>query len=179
MQSPSKRRLVLVASIIFLIIIGLVYLLARPQKQSTTQQVNEYVDPFSHETISSPPGKSPDTYGESDKTLFLGFDKLLDLGLTSGQLDNVENALLNYSKSTNQSFSRISVDVDNITSQYDNTKSNSPFIIQFRVQFNGKKIYNAKVQYLGLRDVRIYLTEPESGKLVYDSQVLYTTRYAE
>jgi hypothetical protein len=175
MQSlNSKRRLVLFGAILLtLLVIGLILSFASPSKPNTPGQ---HIDPFSHETVSNPPGKAPDKFGiPTDTPVYLGFDKLLNYGLGFGQLKNVQTAFYRYSHSLPKPIGQISVDVDHISTQHDPTNPSSPFDISFKVQFDENKVYQAKVEYTGLNDVRLFITDPSSNKIIYDSQTLYSS----
>jgi hypothetical protein len=166
MQSPNKtRRLGLL--LIGLLVIGVGLILAqRSSKKNST--ATEYLDPYSHQVVSSPRGKTPDTYGTpSDRPLYLGFDKLIDHGMSFNQVNNLEVAFYQYSKI--KAIKEVSIDVDHVTTKYDPSDPSGNFLIFFKVMFNRKDINQAKVEYSGLDGVRLYLTEPGSGKLIFDS----------
>lgn len=151
----------------FLLILVLALFLILHQPKSGTNRPNSTsVDPFSHETISSPKGKTPETYGtNATLPLYLGFDKLIDRGMTFRQVGNLKYAFYNYSQAENLKTKRISIDVDHITTQH----TGSQFLILFNVQFNQKNVYRVKVDYSGLTAIRLYLLGTKSGDLVYDS----------
>jgi hypothetical protein len=169
MQLRTRRLLVVAFLLIALIAGGILLLLNQPKKIGTDDRK---IDKFSHEIISDPSGKSSEQYGGlANAPVYLGFDKLLDLGITSAQLDNLKKAFYKYSISQPQPIKYIGIDVDNITSQYDQNDPNALYYIFFNVQFNQKDIYKAKAQYSSLTDIRLFLTN-NSGEDIYDSQVI-------
>lgn len=173
MQSASKKRIIsgaVVGLIIVLLVVGLV--LAGHHKQKAKPNSGQFVDSFSHQTVSNPSGKSPDRFGvQANTPVYLGFDKLLNYGLGYGQLAGLKSAFYKYSLSLPKPLNLISIDVDNINTQHDSHSANSPFDIIFRVQFDEKNIYQAKAEYSGLSDIRLYLSDP-SGEQVFDSGVI-------
>jgi hypothetical protein len=172
MQSQNKRRFIFAAIfVIFVLLIGY-GLLHHPAKRATTGDKGTYVDPLSHEAVSNPPGKSPDIFGQNPNSpVYLGFDKLLNHGLTFTQLTNLKTAFLNYSLKQPNHISEISIDVDHITSQYNPSSGDSNFYVLFNGVFDRKTVYKAKVQYSGLTDVHLYLMDP-ANKVIFDSGVI-------
>lgn len=178
MQSPNRRRIFLALGLlIILIIIGLILVLPSKKRGAKSPgDAGQYVDPLSHQIVSNPPGKAPDVYGQpKNLPLYLGFDSLLDYGLTVGQLDNLKVAFYRYSQTLPRPLSQISVDVNHITTQHDPTDPNSLFTILFKVQFDQRSNYQAKAEYSGLDDIRLHLIDPMNSKTLYDSQVLYSS----
>lgn len=170
MRSVNKRLFLIVSVAILLLVIGLVTLLARPAKKPSTPQITTYTDPYSHETITDVAGKAPDTYGSAAATpIYLGFDKLLDHGMTFNQVGNLKVAFDNFSKTQPKPIQQVSIDVDHITAEHDN----SSFFLFFNVMVNRQYIYKAKVDYTGLSAIHLYLSDSK-GTLVYDSQSINT-----
>jgi len=156
---------VVIGIFIILVVVGAVVAF----KPSAPKSVDTY-DAFSHTVVSSPVGKSPDVYGLPPHTpLYLGFDKLLDHGLSLTQLNSLKVGFYNYSAANNYSLSRISVNVDKINTYRDD--STGDFYMEFPVMFNSKTVYQAKVDEVGLDGIRLYILD-SSGKAIYDSQLL-------
>jgi hypothetical protein len=175
MQSANRKRwLIIFAGVISLILIIVAIILSSgADKKPAANPDNSYVDPLSHETISNPPGKGPDTFGSTPNTpIYLGIDKLIDHGLSYDQTTALRSAFNKYASSQNPPVKEVSIDVDHITTQHDSTKHNSPFIILFKTRFDRKTDYQAKVQYHGLNDVQLILTDPADNKSVFDSGVM-------
>lgn len=172
MQSATNKKPLIIAAIITVLILGLaIYFAFRPGHKSSSSD-NRYTDKFSHEVVSSPTGKQPDTYGRPGNTpLYLGFDKLLNFGLTSDQLTLLKNAFYSFSSKQSAPFKQISIGVDNINSGHDDSNPSSPFYIKFNFQVDQKKIYAATAQHAGLDDVRLLVYD--GAKSVYDSGSLY------
>jgi hypothetical protein len=175
MQSQGNKRL-WAAAVLFVVIalVGLVLALG-PHSKKSPDSSGRYTDPLSHETVSDPEGKAPDTYGQPSNTpLYLGFDKLLNYGIDKGQLDNIKTAFYRYSVQQPSPIKQISIDVDHITNNPDASNPNASFIIDFNAQFDRSKLYKSRVEYQGLDDVRLYLMNSE-GSTVYDSGILYAS----
>ena len=174
MQLPNRRVLAISLGVL-VIIAGMVLIAQHNSKTPNAGSAGEHVDQFSHEVVSNPPGKTPDTYGSEPNTpLYLGFDKLMNNGLSLDQMKNVEQAFYKYSLSLSKPLKQVSVGADDIKTSHDPSDPNSPFVILFNVQFDGKDIYPAKVQYIGLDDVRLFIMSADNSKVIYDSQVLGT-----
>ena len=173
MQLQNRRRLAIVVLILFGLVLAVsIFAIFSSGKTSKKLPPGQYVDSFSHKTVSNPPGIAPEKYGTSPNTpVYLGFDELLNYGLGFDQLKNVEAYFHEYSQAQAEPIGQISVDVDNISTQHDPSNPDSPFDILFRVQFDQASIYQAKVEYFGLNDVRLYLIDPSSSKVIYDSQI--------
>ncbi len=173
MNPVRNRRVLILAAAIFviLVIVGLVLALRGGKKNS-----NRYTDPFSHETVSNPPGKTPDTYGvPTGQPLFLGIDKLLDHGLTFEQLNALKDTFTAYAKTKTPPIQEISVDVDHITLQHNKSLPNAPFDMMFDVKFDRKDVVKAKVEYTDLIHIRLFLMDSASGKTIFDSASLDQT----
>jgi hypothetical protein len=145
-----------------------VWLAAHQNRPNKSGFSGTYDDPYSHQTVSNPAGKTPDTYGASkNQPVYLGFDKLLNYGIDLDQLNSVKLAFYNYSNSLPSPLKEISIDVDHITSRTDLNK-NPSFTIDFTVKFDRANDYKVQAGYNGLEDMRVYIKEI-SGKQVYDS----------
>ncbi|MBX4190483.1 hypothetical protein KW794_00145 [Candidatus Saccharibacteria bacterium] len=166
MQSVNKRRLIAVIVLVLVVIMGVVALLHKPSKPSSTPQTNTYTDPYSHETVTETQGKAPDIFGTTAQTpIYLGFDKLIDHGVSYDQVGNLKTAFYQYSKTKNSPIKEVSLDVDHIKS----IKEGRNFYLTFKVVFDRKDIYQAKLDYTGLSAIRLYLYD-NSGNLIFDSQ---------
>jgi len=170
MQSPNRKKILIISSVVVLVIIGAAVLLF--SNHSSKSPGSTYVDPLSHQTVSSPPGKTPDTYGTvADQPLYLGFDRLLDHGLTLVQINNLKAAFYKYSLAQSPHLKEISIAVDNITTSYKQTAHSTVFYIYFNGRFDRAMPFNAKIQYNGIDDVRLFLSN-NNNKQVFDSGII-------
>lgn len=173
MPSASNKRPLIIGGIIIAAILALaIYFAFKPAHKNTTTDKRS-TDKFSHEVVSSPSGKQPDVYGQPGNTpLYLGFDKLLNFGLTSDQVSLLKNAFYSFSSKQTPPFKQLSVDVDHINSGHDDSNPSSPFYTKFNFQVDQKKVYAATVQHAGLDDIRLLIDDGSSQ--VYDSGTLNT-----
>jgi hypothetical protein len=173
MQSQNRKRLLIFAGFYSLLLVIALIFIINHRSNKNPGDSGQYKDPLSHQTVSNPTGKKPDTVGVPPVSpLYLGIDKLLDYGLTFTQLTELKQAFYKYSRSLSQPLEEISIDVGNITAQHDPTVHNSPFLLLFKVKLDRKTDLQAKVLYNGVSDLRLYLTRLSDGTTVYDSGVV-------
>jgi|SRR5579862_2739041 len=174
MQSVSKKWMIVGGVFGMLILIGLIIAITsgRPSNKSKS---SSHVDAFSGETVSSPAGKTPETFGTTAEPLKLGFDKLLNYGISIDQLGSIEAAFNTYSNTLKQPPKQISVSAASITSQDNFSDPTAPFVILFKVQFDSANIYQAKDVYTGLSDARLILLDSKTSQQLYDSGVISTS----
>lgn len=113
---------------------------------------------------------NPDTNTNST-TQGTTFDEnaLLDRGVTSQQLNSLEQVLGQYLASQGRTASQ--VDFSSIYRMPTNPKISTPFSeITFMVQLDGKSAYKAKMDSFGTSEIRLYLYTLDGKKLLYDSQ---------
>lgn len=172
MQYQNRRRLLfLIATAFLILLIIVIFLVSRSSKPDVNNGV--YHDPLSHETVTDTPGKSPESTGSTvDYPVFLGFDKLIDYGLTNTQLQELNQAFYNYSHKLPKPVEEVSIDVDHITSQHDPKVHKSPFVLLFKVRFDRKNDYNAKVSYTDIESLRLQLSTVDTNKTIYNSGVI-------
>jgi len=167
--NKAQWSVLIVGLIVLVWLVAGIISIAKPKPK--TDSTGAYYDSWSHQTVSAPTGKTPDIYGSGGKPVFLGFDSFLSHGMTADQLKSLEMAVENYSQTKNNSIKEVTVDVDNITSQH----TPSQFLMLFRIKFNRKDIYNAKVDYSDLTSVQLQLMNSDGSK-VYDSGSVDATR---
>lgn len=174
MQSANKTWVVIGGIFGLLILVGIVIAITAGHPAEKPKN-SSHIDNFSGETVSSPPGKTPELFGTSNKPLKLGFDKLLNYGIGIDQLGSIEAAFDTYSNTLKQSPKQISVGASSITSQDNFSDPTAPFVILFKVQFDSGKIYQAKDIYTGLNDARLILLDLKTSQQLYDSGVISTS----
>lgn len=118
--------------------------------QSTSQQT-----PPTHTT-------NPTT---NNPTQFDGFDGLINEGVTSDQANNLQTAFLKFAPKA----ATITIGVTNSRHIIDpNTGANT---YTFSVKIDSKQ-YNASMNAPGLSSIELFLTDPQSGKQVFDSHTI-------
>jgi hypothetical protein len=168
----ANRKLLVISILVLILIIAAIAEIHEPAKNVPNGETGQYMDPLSHETVSSPTGKTPDTYGQNaNSLLYLGFDKLLNHGLTFKQLNNLKSAFGNYSSKQSPQIKEVTIDVDHITSQYNPSSGDDNFYILFSGLFDRKTAYRAKIQYSNITDIRLFLLDV-AGNQLFDSGVV-------
>jgi hypothetical protein len=172
-QDGRLKRFITIGLLIA--VIGLLWFIGSRSKKADTNtlQPNEYFDGRSGETVSNPGGKAPDTYGNATgQPIYLGISKLLDYGVTIGQLNALKQSFFEYSKSAKANINEVSIDISSIKSLPANPNSVTPKqTLTFNVQFNRDKTYDVQLDYFGINSIRLYLKD-SAGKLIYDSKVV-------
>jgi hypothetical protein len=172
-QDGRLRRYVLLGLIIA--VVALLWLIGASSRNDDTNtlQPNEYFDRRSGETVSDPGGKTPDTFGSAaGQPIYLGLGKLLDYGVTIGQLNATKEAFFSYSKTSNANIEEVSIDVASIMSLPSDPSSTQPKqTLTFNVQFDRDKTFDVRLDYFGVSSIRLYLKDT-SGKLIFDSKTI-------
>lgn len=116
----NKTRLIIVIGIFVLlfVILTVIYILGKAESANTSNtstevNQNEYVDPYSGETVLNPDGKSREPFATN--VIILGQSKLLDIGLSYQQLETFTGFLSNYATDKtvgkSEKITEISLDV--------------------------------------------------------------------
>ena len=172
MKNNKTRRMLIIGGIVVLaamLSLSAVFLLGG-KKQSS--QSETYQDPYSGEVISNPANKTPETFGgDPNQAVFPGISKLLDYGVTTGQLTTLK-AYLEQPEQVNQNGRPkvISTVVDTIQSQPYDPNSTAPAAVTFDVVYDNTSRYHARMEYSGLADIRLVLTDNNS-RVVFDSSI--------
>lgn len=106
-------------------------------------------------------GRNPN----SSKTYanFVGFDSLINNGITESQLNDIEQGFVKFSPQA----STISVHAPTVKPG-PHSASSSNFIVTFVVSIDSTQ-YNATVSYSDLNSARLQIYNPQTGALVFDS----------
>lgn len=174
MQFQNKRKLVVVGSIVIFVIVvfAVTSLVSNRKSANNISASGVYYDPLSHQTVSNPAGKAPDTFGTAnDMPVYLGFSNLLSSGLTLNQLNYVKTGFYNYSKSVG-GIKEISVDISTIKLSHDNTDPNANFVLEFKIRTDRKNDFIAQVQYPDILSARVVILNPTTRAQIFDSGVI-------
>lgn len=176
MQSiTTKQRILLVAGL--LVLIGLiVFLVVRDKNNEELRpKVTTYYDADSGQTVTDIEGKSPEfSDADPEAPTFLGFQELLQNGMTQQQVDNVRSALTTYAKPNN--VREISLKVSSISVKPRDSKNAIKNVVEFEVKFDRKAVYykvNSESTGITRTQVRLY---DNTGALVHDSGILTGTK---
>lgn len=177
--SLSRRRLFVIAicAIAITIIFIAVFFSNVSKKPSDEVNLNEYFDSASGETISSPDGKTPESYGideDSEGISYLGFSKFLELGLTTFQVEAVKIGFDLFSDKTTVPITEVSVFVNSAKQDTVSTDRSTKKII-FETLVNRKDKYSANISYSGLKDARLLIIS--NNKVVFDSGFINIDEY--
>lgn len=158
------------ALIVVFIIISIIFVIMKKNDNShkVTDQstVGAYTDPGSGETIYNPPNKTPESY-KGSTAAYLGFSKLLDIGLTDVQLDALKSYFAIYSAQQKKPFTEISLDVSSLTQNID--QNSGMVTVTFNVIFNRTATEKAVVTYDGITNVTLELHSQTDNSLIYSS----------
>lgn len=130
----------------------------------------EYYDPWSHETLSNPPGKTPEkSDAPKDMPLMLGTVRLIEVGVTRFQEAAYRLAMYQFTRKRCPPAVEVSIDVDGVNTL---RQANGDWVVKFRVRMDRSAVYRASLQLIGLARIRLTLHRPGSTAAVYRSAVL-------
>ena len=170
MESYKKRIFIIigivVATIGIVVTLAFVFGGANGSSDDPLADQREYVDPDSGETVLDPEGKTPE--GLVDNGLFLGFSKLLDMGLTSAQYSQVQTDLETYvatKKLNDKEITQISLIVDTISPYIDSESGTK--IINADIRINRTAVQTFSVDYSGFFATTVTIKNKETGEVLY------------
>jgi hypothetical protein len=118
--------------------------------------------------LTADPQDTPQPYRAS--TIAIANSSLItDRGVTTDQMDLLKVAFWNYFHSVNQE--QRSLTVTNLTKVPHDHYSTSD-TVNFDVLIGDKLTYKAKLVYSDLTNIRLYLSNPANGALIFDSQLI-------
>jgi hypothetical protein len=175
-EKNNRLKYIAIGSVIFLLIVLLLALSLRSPQETSLTDSDEYFDPGSGETVSNPEGKSPETYGvEGDDIVYLGFSKLLDVGVTSFQVDAAKIAFEVFSDRRTDEINEVSIFVDTIQRvPFDNQSSNEREVT-FKVRINRSEEFDATILYSSIRSAQLVLED--QGREVFKSEMINPNEY--
>lgn len=163
----EKTKLYLLIVAISLPVIVSIFILVFTDLGRQKSNPDEYFDPGSGETVSSPKDKTPELFGiSSDGPTYLGFSKLIDAGLTTDQLDLVKVIFGRFSVTNDRNITEISITAKTI----DLESSEEGFSMSFEITANRTTKYSSVIKYVGLNDAHVLVTDKD-GQQVFDSSV--------
>ena len=170
----NGRLYAIIVIVTIALIAPFIYLAVKQSGQKAGTSTGEYYDPGSGETVSDPAGRTPENFaGNAEGPVYLGFSKLLDIGLTTYQLDAVKYTFEQYGRTSNQKIEEVSLTVNSLATERHNEEDPIPKDkVFFDVTINRKQTFKARVDYFDLTSVQLYLSDPKTGKVIYDSKVI-------
>jgi len=166
----SRKRVVVLCVVIALFFLIWLYFVIKGGQRGIGP--GDYYDKGSKETVSNPPNRQPETYGttETNPPTYLGFSKLLDIGVTSFQVDATKESFYRYSKKDQKNIKEVSIFVDSIKAVYRDRDSADPNqTATFDVKIDRKDTLKAKLVYSELRVARLYLYDAKTNGVLFDS----------
>lgn len=149
-----QKKLMLIGSGVVVIIV-LAVLVSAYYSNNTQPTATTTTNPSSSLTASPP--------------TFKGEDSLTNIGITSDQVSNLEQALEQYLSSAGKTPSQVSF--NSVQKISVNRNAATPiWTIAFAIQLDTKDTYKAKMDYFNLAGIRLYLSSLDGSKLLYDSQ---------
>lgn len=180
-DSEQKRRrqqkLLIGAMALFAVVIVTISLLTSHNKPPATKKTGPGTntvkyDANSGETVRTIDGEHGNTGVSNDAPLYLGTDELLNAGLTTDQLTNLETAFYRYSATNSLHIKQVSITTGSAQTRIINPNTeNEITAIDFTVVFDSKTKVSATVQYSGFESVELILHD-SSGAQIYDSGVI-------
>lgn len=170
-RQRNPKRTVIIFVVALILLMGLMAWLTRPHKTATikTGESQVYNDPVSHQKIVTRNGAAPETNGQtSTGPVFVGFEKLLDYGVTVQQLDALKTYFSDYTPFINKS-PEISLAVDDIQAGQDMSDPQQRFFIHSHVVVDRKTTYEIKFYYQGLSSVELHIYDASGNTQLFDS----------
>ncbi len=174
MRDEKKTRLYIiigfaVLSAIIVGVIGLIYGLTT-KNASEQPDMHQFTDPGSGNVILSPDGKAPEKVGVNPEApIYIGFDKLLDVGLAFDQVTSIKSALSDYAfQVKNQTkITEISLTAGSIK----NTPNpNGPDTYLFTIVLNRKDQYKVIITTNDITSIQLSLYTKDGRDPIFTSQ---------
>lgn len=154
----SSKRIVIVAVIAF-VVLGIALLFYVGRRNSSPEGTGEYYDPASGETISNPTGRSPEKFNQaSEQPVYLGFSRLVDIGLSQFQVDVIKQIFLSYSSQRKDKINELSIYKDSV-SRVSFDPADEIRSVLFDISINRGERYSVTMQYTTLRNAKIIIYE--------------------
>lgn len=171
-QPSNKKTIVLIIGGILILALLVVLIFQRTNKK-IPEDTGQYYDPYSGETVSDPEGWHPENFANQENTpVFLGFSKLLDVGVTQMQLDAAKRGFSEYSGTRNNDIREVSLHINSIRREpFDRDSSDPTRRVSFTVTINRTENLEGKIEYTSIQNATLVLikdgqeifrsTEPE------------------
>lgn len=125
----------------------------------------QYHDPGSGETVEETPNQTPELAGRTNNIVYLGFAKLIDIGVSFDQVNKLRAEFLGYSSTQKTPIEEISITINSIR----DTVDEGNVTLTCSVTIDRSSAVNAKIQYFGIGDPTLKLYDPNDGTQVYSS----------
>ena len=168
-QEPNRGRkiiLIVVGFVVICVVLGIYLASSKKQKASES-----YYDEGSGQTVSSPEGKVAETAGNTatSDVVYLGFHKLLEIGVGQSQLEEVRQLFKIYGYEKDKNLSVVSITVSTVKrTAPDRESEDFRDIIEFSGTINRTEAYQATIEFTDTTTARLILKDG-GGKQIYDS----------
>lgn len=173
-MSPKKKLAIAIGVFIAISVIAISFTLISRQASQTkskagnTNSQTQYTDPVSGEVVSNPSGKAPEAVSGYNGVTFLGFDRLIDYGISSDQLTSIKGYLENYKDvATGNKITQISLDATSLK-QSINADSGTK-LVTVRIVVNKSIEQTLELSYQGIEDMTVTVYDKDHVK-IYSSQ---------
>lgn len=179
-MSPKKKLLVIISLFVGIsaIAVGLVLLTKHfdtssnsPSQPGVVEQ-NSYIDPATGDTVLSPTGKAVEPASGYDGVLILGLSKLLDIGVSSVQVESIKSDLNIFAKNNRvgeSNITEVSLVSDSLSQVVD--QSTGLKKIKGIISVNREKSsYNIEFLYYGVADMETDIYNSVNNSLIYRTE---------
>lgn len=108
---------------------------------------------------------------------FKNIDALTDRGLTTSQINTLELDFFQYKTTTQSAIINIG-GIQSVTLSQDPSSLYTLFGIIFDVTIDGKLVH-AEINYSGLDTIRLYLRDPTTNAVLFDSYTVASTQFVD
>lgn len=168
MQQQQRSILLIGAGAILLLLIGGIILYFIGHKPTATEpKQNTYTDPITHETVSNPSGKTPESYGTTagEATIF-GLDKLFNQGFSTDQVDYFKSCLIDQGRL--HDFKYISVDLRNLKHNFNSDTGESNYTLSIVGTKDNKQTetYGVKLDTTDISSLKVTIYSSDFSTVV-------------
>lgn len=170
-MEQKKIRFFIIIGIAVLVVLGIaVTLLFQQQKPThtipTEQELvgTEQQDPVSGETYYSGGTINSTVEDSSIEPLYLGFSKLINLGLSQEQITSTKNTISSYMRDEDLPKELVSIYKDSATSSTTKLASGNQTTISFKIQLNKEKDLLVELKDITVSNIRVVLKD-NSGEV--------------
>lgn len=168
----DRQRQILIIGITAFIVLPFFYFVYQASSNNNPNKKGTYYDKNSGQTVVND-GSQPERYGVASNTpTYLGTTALFDIGVTKYQRVALEQALLSFAKTISDNPSELSIDTKSITAaSYDPEADNPISETTFTLQVDRKTKYKVRMQYSGISNVKIIVSDMKDQQLFVSSEV--------
>jgi len=168
----QKKRIIIFIGIFFafILIISVIYLVVNKPNSTTGDPtiITTYTDPGSGETVYTTPNKTPESAGPSATITYLGFSKLLNIGMTFDQLTLLKSYFAAYSTDQKTPIKEISITVASLKQIIN--RDTGEVTVTFNITIDRNSVYNATIKYSSITTLSLTINNPSDNIIIYQSK---------